>query len=59
MENVKVKEEHTKDDVRRIIIGKALELFTSRAKPNFKSDVNTVSPIIFLLYMKFKFNAKK
>ena len=38
MEYVKVKEEHTKDDVRRIIIGKALELFTSRGIKEVKMD---------------------
>ena len=38
MEHVKVKEEHTKDDVRRIIIGKALELFTSRGIKEVKMD---------------------
>ena len=38
MEHVKVKEEHTKDDVRRIIIRKALELFTSRGIKEVKMD---------------------
>lgn len=38
MEHVKVKEEHTKDDVRNIIIGKALELFTSRGIKDVKMD---------------------